>query len=289
MLVFASRSLIDLCWRSALKTRYVSGILRLVATYQDRILDAFGDARRREIFERLASHPQAVGELAEQLPVSRPAVSQHLRVLKEAGLVTSQRAGSRHVYQIDPAGIGALRVHLDDLWNRSLASFGAAAAQRLGGNASAQAPPSADHLQAIASEPDVVIAPQLSVRHGIEAVEFYKRALGAVELHRIGGSEGQEDLVCQLAVGDATFWVADESPEHANHSPESLGGGTVRMLLLVADPAAVLGRAVAVGATEVSPVAEEHGWLLGRIADPYGHHWEIGRPLGVWPPAPRAS
>jgi PhnB protein len=260
-----------------------------VATYQDRVFEAFGDARRREIFERLTSRPQAVGELAEQLPVSRPAVSQHLRVLKEAGLVTSRRTGSRHVYQVDPAGIGALRAHLDDLWNRSLASYGAAATQRLGGNPSAPAPPGADHLQAITSEPEVVIAPQLSVRHGIEAVEFYKRALGAVEMHRVGGSEGQEELVCQLAVGEATFWVADESPEHANHSPESLGGTTVRMLLLVADPAATLARAVAAGATEVSPVSEEHGWLLGRIADPYGHHWEIGRPLGAWPPAAAAA
>jgi PhnB protein len=260
-----------------------------VATYQERVFDAFGDATRREIFERLASSPQPVGELAEQLPVSRPAVSQHLRVLKEAGLVTSRRVGSRHVYQVDPAGIGALRAHLEDLWNRSLASFGAAAAQRLSGSASAQEPAGAEHLQAIAGERDVVIAPQLSVRHGIEAVEFYKRALGAVELHRVGGIEGQEELVCQLSVGEATFWVADESPEHANHSPESLGGSTVRMLLLVADPAAAQARALAAGATEVRPVAEEHGWLLGRIADPYGHHWEIGRPLGVWPPAGRAS
>jgi PhnB protein len=267
----------------------VSDTLRLVATYQDRIFEAFGDARRREIFERLTSRPQAVGELAEQLPVSRPAVSQHLRVLKEAGLVTSRRVGRRHVYQVDPAGIGALRAHLDDLWNRSLASFGGAAAQRLDGNASAQAPPGADHLRAIASDPNVVIAPQLSVRHGVEAVEFYKRALGATELHRVGGTDGQEELFCQLAVGDATFWVADESPGHANYSPESLGGATVRMLLLVADPAAVLGRAVAAGATEVAPVAEEHGWLLGRIADPYGHHWEIGRPFGAWPPAAPAG
>jgi PhnB protein len=255
-----------------------------VATYQGRVFDALGDARRREIFERLTARPQAVGELAEQLPVSRPAVSQHLRVLKEAGLVTSRRAGSRHVYQVDPAGIVALRAHLDDLWNRSLASFGAAGAQRLG-DESTQAPPGADHLGAITSKPGVVIAPQLSVRHGIAAVEFYKRALGATELHRVGGTEGQEELVCQLAVGDATFWVADESPEHANHSPESLGGATVRMLLLVADPDAALRRAVAAGATEIRPVAEEHGWLLGRIADPYGHHWEIGRPLGAWPSA----
>jgi PhnB protein len=78
--------------------------------------------------------------------------------------------------------------------------------------------------------------------------------------------------------------VADESPEHANYSPESLGGGSVRMLLITADPAALVARAVAAGARQVAPVTEEHGWRLGRIEDPFGHHWEIGRPLGGWPP-----
>jgi PhnB protein len=91
-------------------------------------------------------------------------------------------------------------------------------------------------------------------------------------------------VVAQLSVGDATFWVADESPPHSNFSPESLGGGTVRMLLIVDDPEAAVKRAVSAGATEVYPVAEEHGWLLGRIADPFGHHWEIGKPLIAWPP-----
>jgi PhnB protein len=131
----------------------------------------------------------------------------------------------------------------------------------------------------------VVIAPQLSVRNGRAAVEFYKAAFGARELHRVGGVEGHEEVVAQLAIGDATFWVADESPEHSNFSPESLGGGTVRMLLMVADPDAAIGRAVAAGATVLYPAADEHGWRLGRIVDPYGHHWEVGRPLGPWPPA----
>jgi PhnB protein len=90
--------------------------------------------------------------------------------------------------------------------------------------------------------------------------------------------------VSQLTVGDASFWVADESPEHANFSPETVGGGTVRMLLIVDDPDAAVRRAVDAGATEVSPVGEEHGWRMGRIADPFGHHWEVGRPLGAWPP-----
>jgi PhnB protein len=78
--------------------------------------------------------------------------------------------------------------------------------------------------------------------------------------------------------------VADESPEHLNFSPESLGGGSVRLLLTVADPDAVVARAVAAGATVVAAVEEAHGWRLGRIADPFGHHWEVGRPLGPWPP-----
>jgi PhnB protein len=128
------------------------------------------------------------------------------------------------------------------------------------------------------------ILAQLSVRHGRAAIEFYKAAFGAVEDYRVGGTDDHEAVVAQLSVGDATFWVADESPPHSNFSPESLGGGTVRMLLIVDDPEAAVKRAVSAGATEVYPVAEEHGWLLGRIADPFGHHWEIGKPLIAWPP-----
>jgi PhnB protein len=126
---------------------------------------------------------------------------------------------------------------------------------------------------------------QLSVRNGRAAVEFYQAAFDAVEEYRVGGTDDHEAVVSQLSVGDAWFWVADESPPHANFSPQSLGGGTVRMLLIAADPAAMVARAVAAGAREVYPVAQEHGWLLGRIEDPFGHHWEIGRPQGPWPPA----
>ena len=130
-----------------------------------------------------------------------------------------------------------------------------------------------------------LVQAQLSVRNGRAAVEFYRSAFGAVEEYRVGGTDAHEAVVSQLSVGDAWFWVADESPPHANFSPESLSGGTVRMLLIAADPAAMVARAVAAGAREVYPVSEEHGWLLGRIEDPFGHHWEIGRPLGSWPPA----
>jgi len=125
----------------------------------------------------------------------------------------------------------------------------------------------------------MTVSAQLAVRRGREAVEFYKAAFGAVERHRVGGTDEHPEVVAELAVGDATFWVADESPEHANFSPETLGGGTVRLLLVVDDPDAAIERAKAAGAREVYPVAEEHGWRLGRVEDPYGHHWEIGKPL----------
>ena len=129
-----------------------------------------------------------------------------------------------------------------------------------------------------------VLQPELTVRRGREAVAFYMAAFGAVELYRVGGTEENEDVVAQLAVGDSAFWVSDESPPNRNLSPESLGGSTLRLLLIVEDPRAVVERAVALGAAEVAPVAEEHGWLLGRIEDPFGHHWEIGKPLVEWPP-----
>jgi len=85
--------------------------------------------------------------------------------------------------------------------------------------------------------------------------------------------------VTRLSVNGAEFWLGDESPEHCNFSPESLGGGSVRMVLTVPDPDAVFAQAVTAGASEVVPVREEHGWRFGRVEDPFGHHWEIGRPL----------
>ena len=86
-------------------------------------LAALADPTRREIFERLADRPRAVGELARDLPVSRPAVSQHLKVLKGAGLVVDHPAGTRRIYQLDPAGVGALRAYLDRFWSKALASY----------------------------------------------------------------------------------------------------------------------------------------------------------------------
>ena len=84
---------------------------------------ALGDPTRREIFSRIAERPRAVGELARELPVSRPAVSQHLRVLKDAGLVMDRAEGNRRIYQADPAGLAALRAQLDTFWNQALATF----------------------------------------------------------------------------------------------------------------------------------------------------------------------
>jgi PhnB protein len=130
---------------------------------------------------------------------------------------------------------------------------------------------------------------QLSVRRGRAAVEFYKAAFGAIEVYRVGGTEEHESVVSQLSIGDAFFWVADESPEHLNFSPESVAGSTSRMLLIVDDPDGAVRRAVAHGASEVRPVTDEHGWRLGRIQDPFGHHWEIGKPLRSWPPTSAGS
>ena len=121
------------------------------------------------------------------------------------------------------------------------------------------------------------VAPMLSVRNGVKAIEFYKAAFGADELFRVESPTGE--VVAQLSVGGGEFWLADESPEHLNFSPQSLGGGSVRMVMTVDDPDAAFERAVAAGATVVWPVSDQYGWRLGRIVDPFGHHWEIGKPL----------
>ena len=121
------------------------------------------------------------------------------------------------------------------------------------------------------------VAPLLSVRNGARAVEFYKSAFGAIEVFRVEDPAGA--VVSRLSVDGAEFWLSDESPEHGNFSPESLGGGTVRMILTVPDPDAVFAQTVRAGATVVVAVEEAYGWRLGRVVDPFGHHWEIGRPL----------
>ena len=121
------------------------------------------------------------------------------------------------------------------------------------------------------------LAPFLSVRNGAKAVDFYKSAFEAEELFRLEDPTGA--VVSNLAINGYSFWVADESPEHQNFSPETLNGGTVRMILTTENPEAAFDRAIAAGATVVCPIRTEHAWRIGRVLDPFGHHWEIGKPL----------
>ena len=128
-----------------------------------------------------------------------------------------------------------------------------------------------------AFHPKTSIAPMLSVRKGASAIEFYKSAFGATEAFRMEAPDGA--VVARLSVEGAEFWVADESPEHKNFSPETLGGATARMILVVDNPDAAFASAVSAGAAVVHEMSNEYGWRLGRVMDPYGHHWEIGKPL----------
>ena len=118
------------------------------------------------------------------------------------------------------------------------------------------------------------IAPWLSVSQGTEAVDYYKAAFGAAERYRLEDDAGKV-VVAQLAIDGADFWLQED----VESNPEALGSLPVRMILTVDNPDQVFERAVAAGATEVAPVSEEHGWRIGRVADPFGHHWEIGKPL----------
>ncbi len=121
------------------------------------------------------------------------------------------------------------------------------------------------------------IAPWLSVRNGARAIAFYKEAFGAVEVYRMEDPDG--GLVVKLSVDNAEFWVSGGSADNEGTSSESIGGGTVRMILTATDPESLFIRALNAGASQVFPVGEEHGWKLGRLADPFGLHWEIGYPL----------
>jgi PhnB protein len=126
------------------------------------------------------------------------------------------------------------------------------------------------------------IQPELWVERAAAAVAFYQAAFGATVMHRVGDGD---DIVAQLSVGDAAFWVAAASGSLKRFSPQAIGGTTSRTLLVVEDPEYVVAQALASGASLASAVGDEHGWRLGRIIDPFGHEWEIGRPLGAWPPA----
>jgi len=123
------------------------------------------------------------------------------------------------------------------------------------------------------------IAPWLSVRNGEKAVAFYKSAFGAIETYRMEAPDG--GLVAKLSVDGAEFWVSGGSSDNGNLNPESSKEGSVRMILTVTDPDALFIRALEAGASQVFPVGEEYGWRLGRLIDPFGYHWEIGRPLAA--------
>jgi predicted enzyme related to lactoylglutathione lyase len=120
------------------------------------------------------------------------------------------------------------------------------------------------------------VQPELWVERADAAVAFYQDAFGATVMHQVG--DGQ-DIVAQLSVEGAGFWVAAASSPMKRFSPRAIDGTTSRTLLVIADPEHVIQQAIGAGATELSPVADEHGWHLGRIVDPFGHEWEIGRPL----------
>jgi PhnB protein len=118
------------------------------------------------------------------------------------------------------------------------------------------------------------IEPWLAVPDAQEAMDFYRNAFGAVESYRLDDDDGRP-VVVQLSIGGAAFWIQDD----ADASPVAPGVGSVRMILSVADPDALFGRAVAAGAAAVAPVHDEHGWRTGRLTDPFGHDWEVSRRL----------
>jgi PhnB protein len=118
------------------------------------------------------------------------------------------------------------------------------------------------------------LASWLSVRRGSDAVEYYKAAFGAV-VHQWHEDPDSGQIVAQLAVGDGVFWVADD----ADHSPDFLGGASARFILEVEDPDAVFSQAVAAGGTVVNDMYVGHGWRIGRLTDPSGHDWEVGKQL----------
>jgi PhnB protein len=133
------------------------------------------------------------------------------------------------------------------------------------------------------SAPASGIQPELWVSNTAAAVSFYERAFGAAVQHRVGGAEATDGVV-QLSVAGACFWVSGSSEAMRRFSPQAIGGTTGRTLLVTDDPDSLAEAALAAGARLTSPVTDEHGWRLGRLIDPFGHEWEIGRPLGPWPP-----
>ena len=121
--------------------------------------------------------------------------------------------------------------------------------------------------------------PELWVGDPAGAIDYYTRAFAATVLHQVGHGD---EIVAQLGVGDARFWVSNPGTERLD--PLVVGGRTGRTLLVTDDPDDVVARAVEAGARRTAAVSDEHGWRLGRITDPFGHEWEVGHPIGAWPP-----
>lgn len=120
------------------------------------------------------------------------------------------------------------------------------------------------------------IAPWLSVRDSVNAVEFYKTAFGAIESYHLDIPDGT--VVARLEIDGAEFWLSEGSGQ-LETNPVSSDSCSIRMILTVPDPDSLFSRALEAGATQVYPVGEGHGWRIGRLVDPFGHHWEIGYPL----------
>lgn len=120
------------------------------------------------------------------------------------------------------------------------------------------------------------IAPWLHVKGSVQAVAFYKSAFKATEAYRMDVPDGT--VVAKLSVNGAEFWVGEESAPDSL-GPQSLGGVSARIILTVDDPDTLFAQVLAAGATQVFAITEEYGWRIGRLVDPFGHHWEIGKPL----------
>jgi len=120
------------------------------------------------------------------------------------------------------------------------------------------------------------IAPWFSVTNGSKAAEFYKSAFSAVEKYRLETPDG---LIVKYSVDGAEFWISGGPTDNSSSTP--LGGNSIRMVLIVADPYPIFNKALKAGAAEVFPIGEDHGWKLGRLVDPFGLHWEIGHPLAT--------
>ena len=122
------------------------------------------------------------------------------------------------------------------------------------------------------------VAPWFAVGNAVKAVDFYKSAFGAIETYRLETPDG---LVVKLAVDGAEFWLSGGYADNGDLSIQPLGGNSVRMIFTVSDPDAFFDKALKAGASQVFPVGVDHGWKLGRLVDPFGLHWEIGRPVNA--------